>query len=135
MWAIGIIVLLSILMAAMMKVAFVGEKHVTDTYLTQRAQLFMQSALENAIMAIEGYERNGDCLQNIVFRDEDDRFEANVTVLRYYCYENCPCSNARTIKTSKSNGYVLLKVVVAATDNPKNDKKRIVLEKVTLQRP
>jgi len=136
-WAIGILLLIATLMTAVVKVAFLQVKHTSDTYMTQRAQLFMQSAIENALMAIEGYKRDGSCLENIHFSDEDDRFEANISVLRYYCYDlnDCPCNNAKKTTTSVSHGYVLLKVKVYSTDNPKNGGKRILLEKTTLQRP
>ena len=127
-------------MVAVVKIAFISVKHTSDSYLTQRAQLFMQSVVENAIMAIEGYERNSSskCLKNIIFTDEDKRFEANVTVLRYYCYDlnDCPCPEAVKIETDKSHGYVLMKVTVETnSSNPKNGEKRIKITKTFLQRP
>ena len=98
----------------------------------------MQSSIENAIMAIEGYKRSSDCLSNIHFIDENNMFEANITILRYYCYDNddCPCEDLnKSIKTYKSHGYVLMKVVVESnTSNPRVDKK-IRLITTTLQRP
>jgi hypothetical protein len=134
--------LISTLMVAVVKFAFISVNHTSDTYLQQRAQLFMQSSIENAIMAIEGYDRktNGNCLKNIHFVDENGKFEANITILRYYCYNgNCGCSSSdvssglvKTIDTPESDGYVLMDVVVT---NRNSDIKRIRLEKVTLQRP
>jgi len=134
-WAIGIILIISTLMVAVVKISSIQIKHTSDSYLIQRAQIFMQSAIENAILAIEGYKRDSDCLQEIEFKDEDRRFKAEISVLRYYCYDSCKCSNSKIIDTSKSNGYVLLKVVVYSTDNPKNGDKKVYLEKITLQRP
>jgi hypothetical protein len=94
----------------------------------------MQSVIENSILAIEGYDRksNNNCLENINFEDDRGLFEANVSVLRYYCYEksdDCPCANTKLIKTDISHGYVLLKVKVSSKD------KKVKLEKVVLQRP
>jgi len=137
-WAIIILLLIATLMMAVTKIAFFSVKHTSDTYMLQRAQLFMQSAIENAILAIEGFDRsNGKCLKTIHFVDEDKRFEANISILRYYIYKNCPssCDICIPIKTDFSNGYVLMDVKVASLNSAKNDNKKILLEKVTLQRP
>jgi hypothetical protein len=137
-WAIIILLLIATLMTAVTKIAFFSVKHTSDSYMIERAQLFMQSAIENAILAIEGYDRSGGkCLQNIHFLDEDNRFEANITILRYYVYKTCPseCGICKPIKTDFSNGYVVMDVKVASLDNAKNNNKNILLEKVTLQRP
>jgi len=137
--AIIIMLLIASLMVVVVKLSFVSVKHTSDTYLQQRAQLFMQSSIENALMAIEGYERNSSngCLRHIHFIDENGKFEANITVLRYYCYKNaadCPCGDIKkSIQTDKSHGYVLMKVVVEG--NESKIEKKIRLEKVTLQRP
>jgi len=137
--ALIIMLLIATLIVAVVKFAFISVKHTGDSYLQQRAQLFMQSVIENAVMAIEGYDRkNGSCLEHITFNDEQKRFIANVDILKYYCYDldDCPCDNAVKISTPNSHGYVLLKVTVESNiTNPKNDNKKIRLEKVTLQRP
>jgi len=134
LWVVVILVLISTLLAVVMKVAFIQVKHTSDSYMVQRAELFMQSVIENSILAIEGYDRKskGNCLESINFEDDRGLFEANVSVLRYYCYEksdDCPCANAKLIKTDISHGYVLLKVIVSSKD------KKVKLEKVVLQRP
>lgn len=112
------------------KVAFFSQKHTTMSYGIQRGELFMQSCIENSILAIEGYDRKkyNDCLQNITFSDEKNRFICYVKVLRYYCYGNCVCKNKKIIQTPFSNGYVLLKVTVSSK------KDNIKLSKITLQR-
>jgi len=138
--AIIILLLIASLMAVVVKVSFVSVKHTSDTYLVERANLFMQSSIENAILAIEGYDRkeNHNCLEKIHFVDEDQMFESNITILRYYCYDSndCPCGNfVKSIKSDFSHGYVLMKVRVESNiSNPRINKK-IVLEKITLQRP
>jgi hypothetical protein len=139
-WALIVLLLIASLMTAVTKIAFFSVKHTSDSYMIQRAQLFMQSAIENSILAIEGFDRSdGKCLKNIHFVDEDKRFEANITILRYYIYEDegCPsdCDICKPIKTDFSNGYVVMDVKVASLNNAKNDNKKILLEKVTLQRP
>ena len=136
--ALIIMLLIATLMVIVTKFAFISVKHVSDTYLQQRGMIFMQSAIENAILAIEGYDRNAKCLEHITFEDEQNRFIAKIDVLRYYCYSltDCPCGNVKKIYTDKSHGYVLLKVVVESNlSNIRNNNKKIRLEKITLQRP
>jgi hypothetical protein len=139
-WAIIVLLLIATLMSAVSKIAFFSVKHTSDTYMIERAKLFMQSAIENSILAIEGFDRSGGkCLKSIHFIDEDKRFEANISILRYYIYEDdgCPsdCDICRPIKTDFSNGYVVMDVKVASLNKNKNDNKKILIEKVTLQRP
>jgi type II secretory pathway component PulK len=57
-WALIVLLLIASLMTAVTKIAFFSVKHTSDTYMIQRAQLFIQSAVENAILAIEGYDRS-----------------------------------------------------------------------------
>ena len=132
LWALVILILVSTMLVFIAKVAFISQKHMSIGYGVQRGELFMQSCIENAIMAIEGYDRksNNNCLNDINFTDEGNRFRCNVEILRYYCYNgNCPCSNEVNISTPFSNGYVLMKVTVIS------DRYNIKLSKVTLQRP
>ena len=140
LWAIVILLLMASLMMAVSKIAFFSVKHTSDSYMIQRANLFMQSAIENSILAIEGFDRSGgNCLKTIHFLDDNSnpRFEANITILRYYIYKTCPssCNICKPIQTDFSNGYVLMDVKVASLNNDKNNHKKILLEKVTLQRP
>ena len=138
MTALFILVLISFLLMLVLKASSVGIKHTSNTYLKTQAELFMQSSIENSILAIEGYDRiaNNNCLKHIYFTSSDGRFESNITILRYYCYDkdkNCPnCDIATNIKTSKSNGNVLINIIVQTTD--KVDKK-LRFSKVTIQKP
>ena len=140
MTALFILVLVSFLLMLVLKASSVGIKHVSDTYLKEQAELFMHTSIENAIMAIEGYERNSSskCLKNIHFTSSDERFEANISVLRYYCYDmsECPnCDIAKKIDESKSNGNVVLYTIVQTTNSPRNGSKKLRFSKVTIQRP
>ena len=132
--------LVSTIMTVVVKLAFISVKHTSDTYLQQRARLFMHSVIENSILAIEGYDRisNNNCLKEINFSDENQQFLAKVKILRYYCYDenDCPCDSNKTIQTPFSHGYVLMDVVVETNiSNVKNNGKKIKLEKIMLQRP
>jgi hypothetical protein len=140
MTALLILVLVSFLLMLVLKASSVGVKHVADTYIKTQAELFMQSSIENAILAIEGYERNNSsqCLKHIYFTSSDGRFESNTTILRYYCYDldKCPnCDIAVPIQTSKSQANVVLYTIVKTTNSPRNGGKKIKIAKLTLQKP
>jgi hypothetical protein len=139
MTALLIMVLVSFLLMLVLKSASVGVKHTSDSYIKEQAELFLRSSTENAILAIEGYERNNStgCLEHINFMDSTGRFESNTTVLRYYCYDmsKCPCDIATQIQTEDSHGTVLLKTVVQTTDNARNGGKKIRITQVSIQRP
>jgi len=132
-WALIILILISFMFVFIAKVSFISSKHLTTSYAILRAELFMQSCIENALLGIEGYDRSGgECLTHIKFLDESHKLECNVNILRYYCYEdeNCPCSDlTKVIKTDFSNGYVLMNVEVNSSIY------NIKLSKTTLQRP
>ena len=132
-WALIILLLVSFMLVFIAKVAFISQKHIGMSYGIQRGEIFMQSCIENSILAIEGYQRNSTnkCLENINFTDERGDFSCNVKILRYYCYkdDDCPCDNKKIIQTSFSDGYVLMKVTVTS------NKYHIKLSKTTLQRP
>ncbi len=131
-WALIILLLVSFMLVFIAKVAFISQKHIGMSYGVQKGELVMQSCIENAILAIEGYDRqkNNNCLEDINFAYGKD-FNCSVKILRYYCYKNanCPCSNKKPIQTPFSNGYVLMKVTVTS------NKYHIKLSKTTLQRP
>jgi len=139
MTALLILVLISFLLMLVLKASSVGVKHVSDTYLKEQATLFMHTSIENAIMAVEGYERNSSskCLKHIYFTSSDGRFEANITILRYYCYDtsDCPCDDVKKIETDKSHGNLVLYTIVQTTDSPRNGGKKLRFSKVTLQKP
>ena len=138
--ALIILVLIGGILGVVVRLSNFNVKHKTDAYMGERARIFMQSVIENSLMAIEGYNRiaHNNCLKKLHFVDEDSRFEANVTVLRYYCYDvnkTCPnCSIATEIDTDKSHGNVVLKVVVESNRSNKRNSGYIKLERVTLQR-
>ena len=140
MTALFILVLVSFLLMLVLKASSVGVKHVSDTYLKEQAELFMHTSIENAIMAIEGYERNdtSKCLKHIYFQSSDGRFDANISVLRYYCYDmsKCPnCDIAEKIEEDKSQGNVVLYTLIQTTNSPRNGDKKLRFSKVTIQKP
>ena len=75
-------------------------------------------------MAIQGYERSSGCLHEVNITSSDQRFTADVNILKYYLYENPDnCDRNQTIQTEDSHGFVMLEIVVESnTTHPKNGK-------------
>lgn len=145
--ALIIIVLVSGLLVIAMKYANITTKQTADLYIKERAQLFMDEAVEVTLLAISGYNRedNNNCLKNTNIISEDQRFEANVTISKYYLYkgednnrswyDDCKDLNV-SIETEDSHGMVELQIIVETNStHPKNLNKNTRLTRRTLQRP
>ncbi|MBE0492002.1 MAG: hypothetical protein IBX44_07105 [Sulfurospirillum sp.] len=144
--ALIVIVLVSGLLIIAMKYAQITTKQTADLYLKERAQLFMDEAVEMTLLAISGYDRStqNDCLKNINFISEDKRFDANVSIKKYYLFEGndnnrttlSNCDRVQAIVTEDSHGMVDLEIVVKTNaTHPKNQDKKIRIIRRTLQRP
>ncbi|MFA6144134.1 MAG: hypothetical protein WCW84_02855 [Sulfurimonas sp.] len=124
-----------------MRYASLGAKHYADSYTREQAELFMQSATEAALFRISGYDRSANtCLQFINISSSDGRFDANITVNRYYLVnEICNNVNYTTIQTDDSHGMIDMTVVVTSKDPKLNPSlklgNKIRLQRRSLQRP
>jgi hypothetical protein len=95
-------------------------------------------------LAISGFDRSGGyCLKNLNILSEDKRFEANVSIAKYYLFDGkdnngtvlSNCDIVQSIATEDSHGMVELEVIVQTTNNARNKDKEIRLTRRTLQRP
>ena len=139
--ALLVIVLVSGIMMISMKYATVSVKHTKDLYIKESAELFMDSAIELALLAISGYERNSTngCLEEVNITSSDGRFRADVNITEYFLYKDynlTACNRVQQIQTEDSHGMVMLEVRVESnSSHPKNRDTNITLYKRTLQRP
>lgn len=118
--AIFMLLLLGGLAVLTLSYARLHAQFFADSYNKEQAQIFMQSALEAALMRIEANR------SDLHFLSHDGRFEADVEVERCYIYEksehnnsNCTPSNTTAIQTPQSNGYMLLRITVQSRPDPK----------------
>ncbi len=120
-----------------MRYASLGAKHYSDSYIREQAELFMQSAMEAALLRIGAYDRSGgSCLDALSVRSSDGRFDANVTIERYYLADGSMCSNVPTtpIQTEESHGMISMRIIVTTSGfDPKVQPIR--LERRSLQHP
>lgn len=131
-------------MTMALKYASITAKQTADSYMREKAELFMKSAIELALLAISGYDRktNGNCLQNIRVISPDQRFVADINVTKYYLLQgssDCTYCGSRCepIQTEDSHGMVMLQIKVDSNStHPKNHgREKIKLLRRTLQRP
>ena len=135
--ALLVIVLVSGIMTIAMKYATVSVKQTKDLYIKESAELFMDSAVELTLLAIQGHDRFDGCLHDVNITSSDKRFKADVNISKYFLYTNpWNCDRNQTIKTEDSHGFVMLEVTVETNStHPKNGNKEIKITRRTLQRP
>ncbi len=120
-----------------MRYAQLGAKHYADSYTREQAELFMQSATEMALLRISDYNRSDlTCMKNLNITSSDSRFNATITIERYYLVnETCSNVNYTPIQSEESHGMVSMKVVVDSNNTHPKILHPIRLERRSLQRP
>ena len=134
-----IILFIGGIVSVTMRYASLGAKHYADSYTREQAELFIQSATEAALLRISSYPRNtGECMSGASITSSDGRFNALITLERYYLSDGTSCNNVAytAIQTEESHGMVSMYIVVTSVDNPKIKILHPVrLERRSLQRP
>jgi len=122
-----------------MRYASLGAQHYADSYTREQAELFLQSATEAALMRISAYDRSGgSCLGNLTVRSSDNKFDANITIERYYLADGSMCNNGvayTPIQSEESHGMVSMRVIVTSDNTNAKILHPIQLERRSLQRP
>jgi hypothetical protein len=132
-----IILFIGGIVSVTMRYTSMGGKHYADSYTREQAELFMQSATEAALLRISDQNRTASgCLSNLTVRSSDGKFDANITIERYYVADGTVCGGtlSQVIQTEESNGMVSMRVIVTSNTNPKI-LHPIRLERRSLQRP
>ena len=125
-------VILSTILTITMKYASITTKQTEDLYLKESAELFMQSAIEVAMLGISS---DATCLNELQIISSDKRFIADINITNYYLSSTKGCDHEKLIMTEESNGMVMMDIVVRSDDtNPKNTRP-IRLTRRTMQRP
>lgn len=121
-----------------MRYASLGAKHYADSYTREQAELFLQSATEAALMRISAYDRtDGSCLGTLTVRSSDNKFNADITIERYYLADGTTCNNVAytPIQSEESNGMISMRVIVTTDNTNTKILHPIRLERRSLQRP
>jgi hypothetical protein len=136
--ALMIILIVSGIVTITMKYASINAQHYADSYTREQAELFMQSATEAALLRISAYNRSdGTCMKNISITSSDHKFDANVTVERYYLADGTTCSNVNfdPVQTEESHGMVTMNVIVESNASNPKILHAVRLIRRSLQRP
>ena len=117
--AMAMMLLVSGMMIIVLKYASISSKHTADSYLHEQAELYLNSSIEKALLAISAYDRSGGECRHYFTDSNSSRgkeFRVNITMERYYLY-NETCSNVdyTTITTSESHGMVIMDIEVNAS--------------------
>ena len=121
-----------------MRYASLGAQHYADSYTREQAELFLQSATEAALLRLSAYDRSsGSCMQNLTVRASDTKFDANITIERYYLADGTTCNNVAytPIQSEESHGMISMRVIVTSDSTNAKILHPIRLERRSLQRP
>lgn len=132
---IMMMLILSTILTIMMKYASVTTKQTEELYLKERAEFFMQSAIEMTLLGISKHDRSGECLDALHIISDDKRFFADINISRYYLFATAGCNNEKIIHTQELTGMLMLDVVVSTNDKHPKNIYPIRLTKRTMQRP
>jgi len=153
--AIMIILIVSGMMIMVLKYASISARHISDTYVKEQTALFLDSAIEQALLEISLYKRtNNNCLSSNMMpyspssiTKKGITYSATVTVKKYYLLDPSDdldyCTGSGNPlqdigvgiaeSTSNSHGMALFEVEAKATKTDGTVVSRIL--KRTLQQP
>ncbi|WP_456381249.1 hypothetical protein [Hydrogenimonas sp.] len=138
--ALVVILIVSGLMVVAMRYARIGTVHTADSYTREQAELFLQSALEIALLRISGHDRRDGCLGHVRVVSRDGKFRADISVVRYYLLKGsddlAACGTlGYPIETEESHGMVLMEAVVTTDPNHPKVVHPVRIVRRSLQRP
>jgi len=137
MGAIFIILIVSFMLIITLKYARIGAKHTVDTYTKEQAELFMQSAIEMALLQISDFNRsNGKCLKIVHVSDQRGRFTVDINITKYYLNSSLSdCDRVQVINTPQSEGMVLMDVMLESNISNGANGKQVRIFRRTMQKP
>jgi len=134
------ILIVSGMMMVALKYASISAKHVGDTYMREQNELFLNSAIEQTLLAISMHNRSAGCLEiynptSVVKRGVT--YSATVNIKKYYLQQGGDCSGSAVVaiqpSSELSEGMALLEVESLATKSDGTIVSRILRR--TLQQP
>ena len=142
MQALMVLLIVGGMTAVAMRYARLGTVHTADSYTRERAELFLRSAQELALLQIEGYDRaaHGECLRSVHVISRDGLFTADVNITAYFLLRGSTdltlCGERGVpVTTEESHGMVMLETVVATVPGHPAAIHPVRLVRRSLQRP
>jgi len=123
--AIFILLILSGATVLTLKYVSISSKHFADSYTQEQGEIFLQSVIEATLLQIEGRQRDSSCgtlFSGWSTSSADGKFDASVTITRYYLYKGADndgtdlssCSLVEAIDTRESHGYIMMEVIITS---------------------
>lgn len=109
--------ILSGILSITMKYASITVKQTQDLYTKEQAELFINSAIELAILGIHSHDRSANNIKEITISSDDKRFIADINITTYYV-----------------NGMVDMNIVVETNNTHPKNNQAIRLTRRSLQR-
>jgi hypothetical protein len=117
-------VILSGILAISLKYASISVKQTEDLYIKEQGELFMQSAIELALLGISSTAIQ---INEVYIVSDDKRFTADINITQYYKY-------GTNLETQASNGMISMDIVVETNDTHPKNNRELKLTKRSLQR-
>ncbi len=154
--AIMMILLVSGMMIIVLKYASISAKHTRNSFVREQAELFLNSAIEQALLKISLHQRtNGDCLSSPTITSITKRgitYSANIDIIKYYlqsgsddldnkCTNNNKYGNKIGVEIGTgdgdSHGMAMFEVEVNATKSAGTPQEEVICRilRRTLQQP
>ncbi len=143
--AIMMLLLMSGLVVVVLKFASVGARHTADAYVREQAELYLNSAIEQALLAISGHDRSsGGCLWSFsapTVSNHGKIYTGQITMERYYLlngsqdFTDCGGTadpRITAIQSEESHGMVIMQIEVNASID---GEETVRLLRRSLQRP
>ncbi len=142
--AIMMILIVSGILMVVLKYASISSKHIADSYVREQNELFLNSAIEQALLAISFHDRSGGCLETFAPTSLTKRgitYSTNISITKYYFqrdgqnFIDCNTTGGVSIESSSelSEGMALFEVESKATKADGTVVSRILRR--TLQQP
>jgi hypothetical protein len=122
--AIMMILLVSGMMIVVLKYASISSKHVANTFVREQSELYLNSVIEQTLLAISLHDKATNGCQTTPFTQSITQrgitYSARVDIVKYYLQEGSSdltnCSIGVSIKPSSelSHGMALFEVEVSA---------------------
>lgn len=140
--AIMMILLVSGMMIVVLKYASVSSKHIANTFVREQNELFLNSAVEQTLLAISLHDKSTGCRTASFTKTVTNRgitYSATVDIIKYYLQEastdltNCTIGVSIKPNSEVSHGMTLFEIEVTATKQNGDVVSRILRR--TLQQP
>ena len=112
-FAILFLVVLAVIGTMSLEFAGAATKNTTLSFMNTKADIYLKSGTEFAVMAIQGHDYSQNCLSHVNMQTPDG-FDVNIT-LHYFMTDCGSCKECSVAETKDTNGSVLVYTTVSSS--------------------